>query len=115
MISLSEDMISQAGNESARLDGVPGPLVYGWYPKLKSGCYLWEPPPAAAKFAVEELWKARLKRQVSTHIFVCPRLMTPSWRKQLSRVADDMFEIPAGSIAAWKADSHEPLLVFLTF
>jgi hypothetical protein len=52
-----------------------------WYPKLESSCFLWEPPPATAKFAVEELRKARLKRQASTHIFVCPRLMTPSWRK----------------------------------
>jgi hypothetical protein len=86
-----------------------------WYPKLESGCYLWEPPPAAARFAVEELRKARLKRQVSTHIFVCPRLMAPSWRKQLSRVADVMFEIPAGSIEAWEADSHEPLVVGIVF
>lgn len=66
-------------------------------------------------FAVEELRKARLKRQVSTHIFVCPRLMTPAWRKQLSKVADVVFEIPAGSISAWKADSHEPLVVGIVF
>jgi hypothetical protein len=86
-----------------------------WYPKLESGCYLWDPPPAAAKFAVEELRKARLKRQSSTHIFVCPRLMTPSWRKQLSRVADVVFEIPAGSITVWNSDSHEPLVVGIVF
>lgn len=46
--------------------------------------------------------KARLKCQSSTQIFVCPRLITPSWRKQLSKVAHVVFEIPAGFIAAWR-------------
>jgi hypothetical protein len=86
-----------------------------WYPKLKKGCYVWEPPPAAAQFAVEELRKARLKRQSSTHIFVCPRLMAPSWRRQLSKVADVVFEIPAGKLTAWDASSHEPLVVGIVF
>jgi hypothetical protein len=86
-----------------------------WYPKLEICCYVWEPPPAAAHFAVEELRKARLKRQSSTHIFVCPRLMAPSWRRQLSKVADVVFEIPAGSISAWDAASHEPLVVGIVF
>jgi hypothetical protein len=92
------------------------PLSPGlWYPKIKIGCYVWEPPPAAAQFAVEELRKARLKRQASTHIFVCPRLMTPLWKRQLSKVADVVFEIPAGSIAVWDAASHEPLVVGIVF
>jgi hypothetical protein len=86
-----------------------------WYPTLKSGCYVWEPPPAAAQFAVEELRKARLKRQSSTHIFVCPRLMAPLWRRQLSKVADVVFEVPAGMLSAWDAASHEPLVVGIVF
>jgi hypothetical protein len=46
-----------------------------WYPTLESDCYLREPPRVAASVAVEELRKARLKRQASTHIFVYPRLI----------------------------------------
>jgi hypothetical protein len=92
------------------------PLSPGfWYPELKSGCYVWEPPPAAAQFAVKELRKARLKRQLSTHIFVCPRLLAPSWRRHLSKVADVVFEIPAGMITAWDATSHKPPVVGIVF
>jgi hypothetical protein len=43
-----------------------------WYPSLRAGTYLWHPPPAAARFALEELRRSRLKRQDSTHVFVCP-------------------------------------------
>jgi hypothetical protein len=34
-------------------------------PKLKPGTFLWAPPPAAADAALEELCKARHKRQTS--------------------------------------------------
>jgi hypothetical protein len=46
-------------------------------PRIKRGCYLWTPPPAAADVALEQLRQARHKRQDSFHIFVCPKLMTP--------------------------------------
>jgi hypothetical protein len=41
--------------------------------------------------------------------------MTPLWRRQLSKVADVVFEIPAGSLADWDAASHEPLVVGIVF
>ena len=60
-------------------------------PTFEIGTFLWAPgaPPAsAASEALEELRKARIKRQQSTLIFICPRLMTPSWMKQLFKAAD---------------------------
>eukprot|EP00980_Cylindrotheca_fusiformis_P026529 scaffold16361_cov69-Cylindrotheca_fusiformis.AAC.2 len=59
-----------------------------------TGVLVWSPPPAAANVALEELRKARIKRQVSTHIFLIPRLCTPSWLKQLFKAADLILEIP---------------------
>jgi hypothetical protein len=86
-----------------------------WYPVLEEGVYLWHPPPAAAHVAVEELRKARLKRQDSTHIFVCPRLMAPYWRRQLHKVADLVFEIPCNALPEWAATNHEPLVVGIVY
>ena len=39
-------------------------------PILESGKLLWVPPPAVADVAIEQLRKAHLKRQESTHIIV---------------------------------------------
>ncbi len=51
-----------------------------WILAYKPGKFVWAPPPpAAAGVAVEELRKARHKRQDSTHIFYTPRLMNPLW------------------------------------
>ena len=86
-----------------------------WYPVLKEGVYLWQPPPAAAHAAVEELRKARLKRQDSTHIFVCPRLMAPYWKRQLHKVADIVFEIPCAALPEWDATNHEPLVIGIVY
>lgn len=86
-----------------------------WYPDVRKGTYLWQPPPAAAKFALEEIRRARLKRQDSTHVFVCPRLMAPLWRRQLHKVADIVFEIPCAAIPEWDATHHEPLVVGIVF
>ena len=59
-----------------------------WWPKIESGKWVWAPPPGAADFAIEQLRLARMKRTVSTHIFVCPKLLTPWWRKHLHCAAD---------------------------
>jgi hypothetical protein len=48
-----------------------------WRPTIRSGTFVWAPAPAAAWIALEELRKARIKRQKSTHIFGCSRVMTP--------------------------------------
>ena len=58
--------------------------------------------------------KARIKRQTSAHIFVCPRLCSPLWVKQLYKAADIVIEIPVGK-TGWPASMHEPLLIGLLF
>ena len=69
-----------------------------WLPEYKSGNYLWFPPPAAANICIDELRKARHKRQTSTHIFVCPRIMAPSWRRRMHRSADVILSIPPDTL-----------------
>jgi hypothetical protein len=85
-----------------------------WIPKIKSGTFVWAPPPEAAEAALEEVRKARIKRQDSLHIFVCPRLMTTRWFRQLNKAADLIFEIPAGC-PYWPTQMYEPLTIGLVF
>jgi hypothetical protein len=81
---------------------------------ISSGTFIWHPPPAAAGAALEELRKARLKRQESTHIFLCPRLLTPEWMKALFKVSDVVFQVPAGP-SFWPKGMFEPLTVGIVF
>ena len=76
--------------------------------------YLWSPPPFAADIAVAEMRKARIKRQSSTHVFVCPRLCASSWVRQVFKAADIVLEIPAGQ-SCWPHDMHEPLIIAILF
>lgn len=64
-----------------------------WMSNTKKGTFIWSPPPAADATCVEELRKARIKQQESTHIVIIPRLMTPLWLKQLYKTADLIFQI----------------------
>jgi len=86
-----------------------------WIPSLKSGTYLWAPPPAAADAALEELRKARHKRQSSTHVVVIPRLMTPRWRKQLHKAADLVLFVPPTLANVWPVEMFEPCLIGIVF
>ena len=85
-----------------------------YYPSYTSGIYLWSPAPSVAEIACEEIRKARAKRSNSTHIFVCPRLLTPYWRSHLHRSADVIFEIPAGG-EYWPSHMYEPLILAIYF
>ncbi len=85
-----------------------------WRPKVVPGSFVWSPPPAAADVALEELRKARIKRQQSSHIFICPRIFTPQWLKQLYKVSDLVFVLPVGTIM-WPDEMFEPCLIGLTF
>ncbi len=85
-----------------------------WIPAISPGKFVWMPPPAAADVAVEELRKARHKRQESYHIFVVPRLMKPYWHKQLCKVSDIVLNIPPGH-SVWGRNMHEPLTIGLCF
>ena len=82
-----------------------------WMPRYESGVHLWTPPPAAARVAMEQLRRARHSRQCSTHIFVCPRLMTYEWQRLLWKEADVFFKVPAGASDLWPLHAHEPLFV----
>ena len=89
------------------------------FPVLKSGVFVWAPAPCAALAAIEQLRKARHKRQNSMHIFIVPRLMVLLWRKQLYKASDIVLSIPIGH-ASWPTTMYEPLTLavlfpFLTF
>jgi hypothetical protein len=87
-----------------------------WYITEKPGIMIWIPPPAAAEVAVEELRKAVIKRQNSTHVFICPRLLTVEWRKQLNKACDVVLSLPAGQDEdGWPLDMHEPLTLGFIF
>ena len=85
-----------------------------WRFKERKGTFLWSPPPAAADVLLEELRKARIKRQQSTHIFICPRLLTSEWLKQLHKVSDIVFEIPPTE-SYWSNLMFEPLKIGICF
>jgi hypothetical protein len=88
---------------------------YGMYtPNISPGTFVWTPPPAAADVALEQLRQARIKRQDSCHVFVCPRLLTCEWVKQLWKAADLVFEVPQGT-EGWATDMFEPLIIGILF
>lgn len=62
---------------------------------------------------MEELTRSRHMDCYTPHIFICPRLMTFSWRKSLLKRADTVFYIQAGSRSYWPAHMHEPLIMAL--
>ena len=85
-----------------------------WRVKVKSGIFVWSPPPAAADAAIEELRKARLKRRKSTHIFIVPRLATTLWLKQLNKACDTVVYLP-NHFSFWKSSMHEPLVLGICY
>lgn len=85
-----------------------------WRPIIKKGTFLWAPPSAAAEAALEELRKAQIKRQNSTHLFVVPRLFTPCWLKQVYKCANlVVFIAPQHSF--WGPECFKPLCVAVCF
>ena len=66
-----------------------------WTHKIVPRRFVWAHPPMAADVALEELGKARIKRQDYTHFFIVPRFLTPEWLHQLWKTANiriQMFE-----------------------
>jgi len=82
--------------------------------KIKHGTYLWEPPPAAADAALEEIRKARLKRRSSTHVVIVPRLFTTLWLKQLYKASDIVLYLPP-FFSPWPSTMFEPLVIGILF
>jgi hypothetical protein len=85
-----------------------------WVPEYGVGQYVWAPPPCVAVRCIEELRKARHKRQVSTHVFMCPRIMTVDWQRHLYRSADLVLIVNPGH-PAWDKNQHEPLIIGIYF
>ena len=81
---------------------------------MQSGVYSWSPPPGVADISLEELRKARLKRHDSCHVIVVPKLLTPLWRRQLWKVSDLIFQVPA-STSFWGKDMFESLFFGVCF
>jgi hypothetical protein len=85
-----------------------------WRVKIRPGKSVWVQPPAAADIAVEELRTALIKRRDCTHVFICPRLSTPLWRRQLNKACDlDLF-MSAGS-EGWLCEMFEALTIGIVF
>ena len=85
-----------------------------WIPRYQSGTYIWTPPPAGGLIAVEQLRRARLKRENSTHIVIMPRLMGMEWKRQLFRVSDIFVELPFDDVWS-RTEQHEPLILAVVF
>ncbi len=104
---VSKDMICIAGY-TRNVDGFTLPM-------FSSGVFTWAPLPAIADVALEELHKARIKRQYSTmHIFVCPQTFTPQWLRQLHKAADLVFSVRRGT-SMWPLSMFEPCLIGILF
>jgi hypothetical protein len=74
--------------------------------------WLWDPPPAAATVAVEQLGFARLKRHDTLRgIVVVPKILEDEWYQRFCKNVDFHFDIPAGAIQEWGVDQHETLTV----
>jgi hypothetical protein len=99
------DLVEEKWNRN--VDGMKMPV-------LEPGFFVWTPAPTAGEAAIEELRRARHKRQASHHLFVIPRLMQPQWRKQLYKAADLVITLPAGH-PAWPVTMFEPLTLGFAF
>jgi hypothetical protein len=80
-------------------------------PRIVKGTFVWTLPPGAANAAL-----AYLKWQQSTHIIVCPRLLTPEWLKQLYKASNLVLAVPAGTAVYWpRGMLCELLIIGLVF
>jgi hypothetical protein len=77
------------------------------------GKYVWTPAPALADVALEQMCEAKHVHPHTTHVFLCPALMTAWWRKQLLKASDCCVSLSQGSVL-WPARQHEPVVCALT-
>ena len=63
-----------------------------------------------ADVALEECLKATHKRQDACHIFIVPRLLTPTWRRLFRKLCDFVVIMPVGH-PFWPTHMHEPLFL----
>ena len=91
------------------LDGMEFPIR-----DTKLTTCLWCPAPSIASVALEEIRKSRHKRPDLLHIFICPKLMTPLWRKHLLKTCCLSFYVDCG-VPHWPSEMHESLLIAIYF
>ena len=74
------------------------------------GSWVWCPPPALGRIAIDQLCEVKHMHPESRHIFLCPTLMEQEWGKALSKIADTRFTFGRKS-CLWNKDLHEPLTI----
>ena len=74
---------------------------------------MWAPAPCVAEVALEQLCEAKHVHPGTSHLFVCPSLMTGRWRKQLNKISDLVVTLPVGT-ALWDTNQFEPVTIGLT-
>ena len=74
------------------------------------GSWIWCPPPALGKIAIDQLCKVKHMHPESRHIFLCPTMMEQQWGKTLSKIADTRFTFARRS-CLWNKDLHVPLMI----
>jgi hypothetical protein len=86
--------------------------VYDFGPTFSGKPWVWDLPPGAGLFALEELALGRTKRlDHLCGVVLIPALLMPEWYRRFSKVVDVFFRIPAGAIPEWPSSMHEPLTV----
>jgi hypothetical protein len=73
---------------------------------------VWTPPPALADVAMDQMCEVKHMHPNTSHVFLCPALMTARWRKQLWKASDCCVSLLQGS-PAWVAKQHEPVVCTL--
>jgi hypothetical protein len=87
----------------------------GWFEAAfedDCGKFVWCPPPALADIALEQMCEVKHVHPNTTHVFLCPALMTADWRKQLLKAADCCVTLLQGA-PLWVAKQHEPVVCAL--
>ena len=85
----------------------------GWFTEAfedPEGCFIWVPPPALARQAIDCLCDIHHIHPYSSHIVVVPSLMTGHWRKRLGKCSDVVFVIKS-ECHIWPKHLHEPLTI----
>jgi hypothetical protein len=86
-----------------------------WRLIIWPGVFVWAPPQATAEAALDLLRRALIKRQQSTHAFICPRLFFPDWPRLLHKASDLVVLLPPGIDKGWTHDMLEHLTIGFVF
>ena len=87
--------------------------TFEWFEEYhKPGNFIWDVPPALGDVAYELIDKARMKRPMTMHLILIPRLFTGLWRRLMTRRTDCYIRIDWTSV--WDLNTHyEPLILFI--